>query len=76
MVMHHECSQSDILPDYTHVLVLSSVGHAQFCSETLNPNDFGNVFVTMALKKYAVDEKGTMYVDDAYYKELVAKFSE
>ena len=76
MVMHHECSQSNTLPDYTHVLVSSSVGHAQFRSETLDPNDFGNVFVAMALKKHAVDEQGTTYVDDAYYKELVAKLAE
>lgn len=72
VVMSNECVNSPDLPDYSHVLIDSSVGHAQFRTETIDPNEFGRVFVAMALKKHQVDAEGTILVDDACYERLVS----
>lgn len=74
-VMNMECQKVDTLPSFTQVMINSSVGHAQARGSTLDPNDFGRVFVAMALGKHESDEHGTTVVDDALYSHLVAKLN-
>ncbi|KAL7557910.1 hypothetical protein ACA910_009225 [Epithemia clementina (nom. ined.)] len=74
-LMNDECSKSSALPKYTHVLLSSSVGHAQFRGgNTHDPNKYGKVFVAMALDKHASakDSSGTLMLDDTMYEKLVA----
>jgi NAD(P)-dependent dehydrogenase (short-subunit alcohol dehydrogenase family) len=74
-LMNDECSgNSGKWPNYTHVLLSSSVGHAQFRGDTHDPNEYGKAFVAMALKKHAEfkDGSGTLLLDDAMFETLVA----
>ena len=71
-VMYAECQADSSLPDFAHVLINSSVGHAQFRQETIDPNEFGQVFVAMVLNKHSVDDKGTVFIDDGAYKKLAS----
>lgn len=70
-VAHLECSKSKDLPDFTHCLLSSSVGHAKFRSETHKPEEYGRAFVAMAMGKHESDETGTVLLDDAMYEMLV-----
>ncbi|KAL7578387.1 hypothetical protein ACA910_012787 [Epithemia clementina (nom. ined.)] len=74
-LMYDECSKSpNELPNYTHVLLASSVGHAQFRGNTHDPNAYGKVFVAMALDKHAAskDKDGTLMLNDDMYAKLTA----
>lgn len=66
-----ECDADNRLPQFTHALVSSSVGHSQFRADTLDPVDFGRVFVAMALGKHKVDSTGSILVNDSTYADLV-----
>lgn len=74
-LMNDECSNnSDTLPNYTHVLLVSSVGHADArgSDNTNDPNEFGKAFVAMALNKHSEfkDKSGTLMLDDAMFEKL------
>jgi hypothetical protein len=70
-VANAECSGDAELPQFTHALVSSSVGHGR--PGTNDPVDFGRVFVAMAAGKHSVDATGTVHVNDDTYRELVKK---
>lgn len=67
-----ECSRNDSLPQFTHAMIQSSVGHASMRgSATHDPIEFGRVFVAMALGKHSPDDdSGLILVDDAEYESL------
>jgi NAD(P)-dependent dehydrogenase (short-subunit alcohol dehydrogenase family) len=66
-----ECSTNPNLPSFTHAMISSSVGHAHVRGNTNDPEDFGRVFVPIALGKHTTDdESGLILIDDAMYRTL------
>jgi NAD(P)-dependent dehydrogenase (short-subunit alcohol dehydrogenase family) len=66
-----ECSASNDLPNFTHAMISSSVGHGQVRGDTNDPEDFGRVFVAMALGKHTTDkDSGLILIDDTMYQIL------
>ena len=66
-----ECSKSDSLPNFTHAMIASSVGHAHVRGQTNDPVDFGRVFVAMALGKHSTDNhSGLIFIDDGVAQTL------
>jgi short-subunit dehydrogenase len=72
-VVHAECSADEALPEFTHALIASSVGHGATRGQTNDSVDFGRLFVAMALGKHTVDSAGTIEVNDNVYQSLVQK---
>jgi short-subunit dehydrogenase len=76
-VAHAECSTDDAtaagLPQFTHALISSSVGHGQMRGHTNDPVEFGRVFVAMAAGKHSLDDSGTIHINDQMYQDLVKK---
>jgi NAD(P)-dependent dehydrogenase (short-subunit alcohol dehydrogenase family) len=70
-VAYAECSTNSKLPRFTHAMISSSVGHANVRGDTNDPEDFGRVFVAMALGNHVTDnESGLILVNDAMYRSL------
>lgn len=66
-----ECSANNNLPDFIHGMVSASVGHEQTRGKTNDPEDFGRVFVAMALGKHSTDnESGFILLDDDMHQAL------
>jgi NAD(P)-dependent dehydrogenase (short-subunit alcohol dehydrogenase family) len=79
-LMHAECNSRNnetmSLPTFTRVMLSCSVGHVHVRgSGTNDPNEFGRVFVAMALFKHASFKdgaSGTLLLDDDVMEKLVA----
>jgi NAD(P)-dependent dehydrogenase (short-subunit alcohol dehydrogenase family) len=66
-----ECSTNSNLPSFTHAMISSSVGHDGVRGNTNDPEDFGRVFVAMALGKHKTDnDSGLILINDAMYQAL------
>jgi NAD(P)-dependent dehydrogenase (short-subunit alcohol dehydrogenase family) len=68
-LLDHECKDKN-MPRFTHALISSSVGHLR--DDTMDPNEFGKVFVAMALHKHHVDSTGTIVIDNDCFNNLAA----
>lgn len=68
----HECqTSSTTMPQFTHALISSSVGHDHVRGQTHDPNEYGKVFVAMVLNQYdGKSNDGTLLVDDAFYRKV------
>lgn len=78
-LMHAQSVTEDRFPHFTHAMIISSIGHAAMRGPSTNdPNEFGNVFVSMALNLHAPekDKDGTLYLDDAMAAKLIASLSQ
>ncbi|KAG7349246.1 short-chain alcohol dehydrogenase [Nitzschia inconspicua] len=66
-----ECEANRDLPQFTHAMISSSVGHGHIRGDTNDPEDFGRVFVAMALGKHNTDKQsGLILIDDAMHQTL------